>query len=55
LLTDRVEEVQWIPRNTVETVDMRYARGVTSNRLVILDTDYLLSDDRLIIGGETLI
>jgi purine-binding chemotaxis protein CheW len=55
LLTDRVEEVQWIPRNTVETVDMRYARGVTANRLVILDTDYLLSDDRLIIGGETLI
>lgn len=52
LLTDRVEEVQWIARDTVEAVDMRYARGVTSDQLVILDTDYLLTDERLIIGGE---
>ena len=52
LLTDRVEEVQWIPRDSVESVDMRYARGVTAERLVILDIDYLLADDRLIIGGR---
>lgn len=52
LLTDRIQEVQWIPREIVEAVDMRYARGVTANQLVILDTDYLLTDDRLIIGGE---
>lgn len=52
LLADRIQEVQWIPRETVEAVDMRYARGVTVNQLVILDTDYLLTDDRLIIGGE---
>lgn len=53
LLTDRVEEVQWIPRDTVETIDMRFARGVTAKRLVILDTGYLLADERLIIGRES--
>jgi hypothetical protein len=31
---------------------MRYARGVTKEQLIILDTDILLSDERLIVGGE---
>lgn len=53
LLTDRVEEVQWVARDTVESIDMRFARGVTANRLVILDTAYLLADERLIIGRES--
>lgn len=52
LVANYIEEVQVIPRTTVETVDMRYAVGVTSNRIVIIDPEYLLSDERLIIGGE---
>jgi len=52
LVADHIEEVQMIPRTTVEMIDMTYAKGVTSERLVILDTDYLLTDERLIIGGE---
>lgn len=53
LVADHVEEVKVIPRDTVELLDMPYARGVTANQLVILDTDYLKLDDRLIIGGKT--
>ncbi|MGJ3240560.1 MAG: chemotaxis protein CheW [Anaerolineae bacterium] len=53
LLAERVEDVARIPRQTVEAVDMRYARGVTARRLVILDTAYLFADERLIVGGKS--
>lgn len=52
LIADYIEEVQIIARNTVQSIDVPYARGVTANRLVILDTDFLHLDERLIIGGK---
>lgn len=52
LLANHVEEVQVVPRNTIEPVDTPYVRGVTANKLVVLDTKYLQNDDRLIIGGK---
>lgn len=52
LLTDRIEDVQLIPKTLVAPFEMYYAHGVTADQLVILDIDYLLSDERLIIGGE---
>ncbi|MGB7339565.1 MAG: chemotaxis protein CheW [Phototrophicaceae bacterium] len=53
LLADRIDDVQFIPRTSITPFEMRYAHGVTSDHLVILDIDYLLSDERLIIGGES--
>ncbi|MDQ7024254.1 MAG: chemotaxis protein CheW [Anaerolineae bacterium] len=52
ILAHYIEEVTTIPRETVAAVDMKYARGVTAERLVILDIQTLFSDDRLIIGGK---
>jgi purine-binding chemotaxis protein CheW len=52
LLAHHIEEVTSIPRETVEVVDVKYARGVTSERLVLLDIQTLFSDERLIIGGK---
>jgi purine-binding chemotaxis protein CheW len=52
LLAHHIEEVNSIPRETVEAVDIKYARGVTSERLVILDIQMLFSDERLIVGGK---
>lgn len=52
LLADHVEEIQIIPRNTIEPVDTPHVRGVTADKLVVLDTNYLQNDDRLIIGGK---
>jgi len=53
LLAAHIEEVLAIPRETVEPVEMKYARGVTAERLVILDVDTLFADERLFIGGKT--
>lgn len=52
LLADHVDEVTTISWDQFEPVDIRYAKGVTSNRLVLLDIEALFSDERLIIGGE---
>jgi purine-binding chemotaxis protein CheW len=52
LLAEHIEEVQIIPLTHIEAGNVRYARGVTKERLIILDTDILLSDERLIVGGE---
>jgi len=52
LLANHVEEVLTIPKATVEPIEMKYARGVTAERLVILDIEFLFDDDRLIIGKE---
>lgn len=52
ILTDRVEDVVSIPRSQVESIEMRYALGVTRNRITLLDIDQITADERLIVGGE---
>jgi purine-binding chemotaxis protein CheW len=52
LLAEHIEGVQSVPLSLIESGNMRYARGVTKEQLIILDTDILLSDERLIVGGE---
>lgn len=51
ILADHVEDVITIPRQVIEPVDMRYARGVTTDRIVVLDSEMLFNDERLIVGG----
>ena len=51
LLADHVEEILIIPPEAIEPVEMAYTRGVTMGRLVVLDIEKLLTDDRLIVGG----
>lgn len=51
ILADHVSDVERIPVDTVEPIEMSYARGVTLNRLVVLDIEQLLSDERLFVGG----
>jgi purine-binding chemotaxis protein CheW len=53
LLAERVDDVETIPRNMVESVEMRYARGISHSRLIILDMISLLNDERLIVGGKS--
>lgn len=53
LLAHNVEGVITVPRDRIEPVDnMRYALGVTPDRLVLLDVVHMLEDDRLIVGGK---
>lgn len=52
ILAHHIEEITAIPRANIEAQDMKYARGVTAERLVILDIETLFNDDRLIIGGK---
>jgi purine-binding chemotaxis protein CheW len=52
LLAEHIEEVQTIPLNSIASGHVNYARGVTKEQIIILDTDILLSDERLIVGGE---
>ncbi len=54
ILTNRVEDVLAIPRAGIEAMDMRYALGVTRDRITILDIDQITADDRLIVGGKHL-
>ena len=51
ILADHVSDVERIPVEEVEPVEIKYARGVTLDRLVVLDTEQLLSDERLFVGG----
>jgi purine-binding chemotaxis protein CheW len=51
ILADHVSDVERIPVDVVEPVEMQYARGVTLGRLVVLDIEQLLSDERLFVGG----
>jgi purine-binding chemotaxis protein CheW len=53
LLAERVDDVETIPRSMVEAVEMRYARGITHSRLILLDMLSLLNDERLIVGGKS--
>lgn len=47
LLAHRVEDVQPVLRADISAAALRYARGVTSDRLIVLDLEALLSDERL--------
>ncbi len=52
LLARHVEGVETIAQTAIEPLeDMRYALGVTKERLVALDIEQLFTDSRLIIGG----
>lgn len=53
LLAHNVEGVLTIPTAVFESVDnMRYALGVTRERLVLLDVQRLLEDEQLVVGGQ---
>jgi len=53
LLAHNVEGVMTVPEADIEPVDnIRYALGVTVERLVLLDIDRLFEDSRLIVGGK---
>lgn len=53
LLAHDIEGVMTIPISEFEPVDnMRYALGVTTDQLVLLDIPRLLEDDQLIVGGK---
>lgn len=50
LLADHVQDVMSIPHVAIEPVEMRYARGITLGRLLVLDIEQLCADERLIVG-----
>ena len=53
LLAHHVYDVISVSKTTVEPIeDVRYAYGVTADRLVLLDIARMFEDDRLIIGGK---
>jgi purine-binding chemotaxis protein CheW len=53
LLAHHVEGVQILPMSAFDPVDnMRYALGVTRERLVLLDVLRLLEDDQLVVGSH---
>lgn len=53
LLAHNVEGVMSVLQADIEPVDnIRYALGVTAERLVLLDIDRLFEDNRLIVGGK---
>lgn len=54
ILTNRVEDVVSIPRSQIEPIELRYALGVTRNRITLLDIDQIAADERLIVGGKHL-
>lgn len=52
LLVDHIEGVEIMPKDSVQTIDLRYSLGVTVQEIVLIDLDYLLDDDRLTIRGK---
>jgi len=53
LLAHNVEGVNTVPKASIDPVDnMRYALGVTVDRLVLLDIAHMFQDNRLIVGGK---
>lgn len=52
LLVDYVEGIGNIPSTSIEDINLDYAHGITSDKLIILNTDYLFPHDRLIISGD---
>ncbi len=52
LLASEVKGVSTVPTGMVRTVDtVRYARGVTADRMILLDLAQMFEDDRLISGS----
>jgi len=47
LLAHHIEDVQPILRAEIGAAALRYARGITQDRLIILDLEAMLSDERL--------
>lgn len=54
LLASHVEDVAHVPYAQVEPLDRPHTRGVTIDRLVLLNISALFGDERLIIGGDSL-
>ncbi len=53
LLAHNIEGVQAVPQALVEPAEnMRYAFGITPQRLLLLDIKHLFQDDRLLVGGK---
>jgi purine-binding chemotaxis protein CheW len=53
LLATRVRAVLDLPLAEIQPVEnMRYARGITPDRITVLDVARLFEDDRLVIGGN---
>lgn len=53
LLADHVHGVVHIPANTIRPIEhIKYARGVTAHRLVLLDIMQMFEDQRLIAGAQ---
>jgi purine-binding chemotaxis protein CheW len=51
LLAHHIEDVISLPKTAVQSAEMRYARGITQERMIVLDLEQLFTDERLIIGG----
>jgi purine-binding chemotaxis protein CheW len=52
ILARHVHDIISVPRSELESLDdVRYARGITAERLVLLDIARLFEDERLVIGG----
>jgi len=52
LLADQVLDVETIPATSIEPVeDMKYAIGMTHERMTLLDVAALFDDERLVVGG----
>lgn len=52
LLCDHIEDVTRIAHRDLSAVDFRYARGVTADRIVLLDLPTLLDNERLIVSRK---
>jgi purine-binding chemotaxis protein CheW len=53
LLANLVNGVMSVPREAVVPADnIRYALGVTSDKLVLLNIEQMFEDDRLMVGGK---
>ncbi|MCA9882310.1 MAG: chemotaxis protein CheW [Anaerolineae bacterium] len=51
MLADHIEGVEQIPDDEIEPIDMLFARGITTDRLVILDLEKMAQDSRLVVDG----
>jgi len=50
LMVERVGDVVRVPAAAIEPLQIPYAHGMTASRLVVLDIDDLLADERLRVG-----
>lgn len=50
MLADHIEGVEQIPDDEIEPIDILFARGITTDRLVILDLEKMAKDTRLIVN-----